>query len=145
MPKMPIDYTKTIIYKIQHKEKDNLFYIGHTTNFDSRKKEHKQNVKNGNENVYTMIRTHGGWDMFNMAPIKQVNCKDRIEALIEKQKSFDELKPTLNSTSAFNNNKESEIELKLQRMDIAYQKKKEKLIKKELIFKAKQELIKLRN
>jgi len=30
MPKTPIDYSKTIIYKIEHVEDDNLVYVGHT-------------------------------------------------------------------------------------------------------------------
>ena len=32
MPKLPMDYSKTIIYKIEHIENDNLVYVGHTTN-----------------------------------------------------------------------------------------------------------------
>ena len=41
MPKTPIDYQKGIIYKIQHIEKLELFYIGSTTNFNKRKQQHK--------------------------------------------------------------------------------------------------------
>ena len=41
MPKNPIDYSKTIIYKIQHIEKDDLIYVGSTTNFTKRKSAHK--------------------------------------------------------------------------------------------------------
>ena len=42
MPINNIDYTKTIIYKIQHKEKPEWLYIGHTTNYDSRKYQHQK-------------------------------------------------------------------------------------------------------
>ena len=37
MPKLPMDYSKTIIYKIEHIENDSLVYVGHTTNWDNRK------------------------------------------------------------------------------------------------------------
>ena len=30
MPKIPIDYQNTIIYKIEHIEKEDLIYVGHT-------------------------------------------------------------------------------------------------------------------
>jgi predicted GIY-YIG superfamily endonuclease len=45
MPKVPIDYKNTIIYKIEHIEDDNLVYVGHTTNWDRRKYQHKQRCK----------------------------------------------------------------------------------------------------
>ena len=32
MPKLPIDYSKTLIYKIEHIKDENLLYVGHTTN-----------------------------------------------------------------------------------------------------------------
>ena len=100
MPLIPIDYSKTIIYKIQHTEKPELFYIGHTTNYDSRKYQHQQacnSEKRPSKGVlYLMIRIHGGWDKFVMSPIRQVECKSRIDALIEEQKSIDELGATLN-------------------------------------------------
>ena len=104
MPKYDIDYSNTIIYKIQHREKPELFYIGHTTNFDSRKYQHQQacNSKKcpSKSSLYLMIHIHGGWSNFDMHPIKQVECKSRIEALIEEQKAIDELGATLNRNSA---------------------------------------------
>jgi len=43
MPKTPIDYNNTLIYKLRHKEDyDNAnIYIGSTTNFTQRKNQHK--------------------------------------------------------------------------------------------------------
>ena len=98
MPLNAIDYSKTIIYKIQHKEKPELFYIGHTTNYESRKSQHKQaaNDKCSSSAFYQLVRESGGWNTFTMSPIKQVNCSDRISALIEEQKAIDELGATLN-------------------------------------------------
>ena len=36
MPRKPIDYSKTIIYKIEHIDDDSLVYVGYTTNWDKR-------------------------------------------------------------------------------------------------------------
>jgi len=42
MPKVPTDYSKTIIYKIVCNDLNvNECYIGHTTNFIKRKGQHK--------------------------------------------------------------------------------------------------------
>ena len=112
MPKNTIDYTKTIIYKIQHKEKPELFYIGHTTNFESRKYQHQlacNSKKHPSKSIlYVMIDIHGGWVNFEISPIKQVECKNKIDALIEEQKSIDELGATLNKNSAYKTSKKNE-------------------------------------
>ena len=46
MPKVPIDYSKTIMYKLVHKDDldDVNVYVGHTTNYTERKREHIKNV-----------------------------------------------------------------------------------------------------
>ena len=42
MPKVDIDYSNTIIYKIHCKDSNvNEIYVGHTTNFTKRKNQHK--------------------------------------------------------------------------------------------------------
>ena len=61
MPRIAIDYTNTIIYKIQHNDNDELIYVGHTTDFTKRKSSHKTNTnsvsgKAYNRQVYKMIR-----------------------------------------------------------------------------------------
>jgi len=137
MPATAIDYSKTIIYKIQHKEQSDLFYVGHTTNFESRKKDHKKRTPGGTIKLYIMIREHGGWDMFHMGPIKEVNCKSRMEALIEEQKQIDELKSTLNQKRAYNTERSMCVEKRIERMNEAYTKKQEKILKKEADFRMK--------
>ena len=37
MPKTPIDYSKSVIYKIEHIEKPELVYVGSTTDLTKRK------------------------------------------------------------------------------------------------------------
>ena len=54
------DYSKTVIYKIQHLDKDELLYVGHTTNFTKRKCLHKHNCKTKTSPLYKMMRENGG-------------------------------------------------------------------------------------
>jgi len=83
MPKHQTDYSKTIIYKICCKDPNITdIYIGHTTNFIQRKKQHKTACNNiiCNIYVYQFIRCYGGWDNWSMIQIEEHNCKDRREA-----------------------------------------------------------------
>jgi hypothetical protein len=98
MPRTEIDYTKTIIYKIQHIENPELLYVGHTTNFNKRKSEHKMNCKNEKKTfkLYLTIRENGGWEMFKMIPVKEVSCTGRYGALREEDNMMTALKASLN-------------------------------------------------
>ena len=85
MPKVSIDYSKCVIYKIVNVDNENLVYIGHTTNFNQRKGKHKSTCNNEkgnyyNQKVYKMIRENGGWEMFRMIEIMKYPCKDKQEA-----------------------------------------------------------------
>jgi hypothetical protein len=87
MPKLPVDYSKTIIYKLVHKEDyDNEhIYIGSTTDFVKRKNSHKRNCnyenqKAHNDKKYQYIRENGGWDCFNMIEVEKFPCNDGNEA-----------------------------------------------------------------
>jgi hypothetical protein len=103
MPKIDIDYSNTIIYKITCKSPDvNEVYVGHTTNFVQRKYAHKQsctnsNIANHNCKLYQVIRKHNGWDNWNMEIVNFFNCKDSYEARQKEQEYFVLLKATLNS------------------------------------------------
>jgi len=164
MPLNNIDYSKTIIYKIQHKEKKELFYVGHTTNFDSRKYQHKTSAdlskkSSSTSKLYNVVRENGGWGEFDMIPIRQVECSNRIGALIEEQRAMDELKPTMNEVVAHNPNYKShkkkpcdpdapvvinkKVAERIERENKRYDKKTAKLIKKGTDFMAKRERDKL--
>ena len=87
MPKTPIDYSKTIIYKLVHNEdyENANIYVGSTTDFVKRKCCHKTSCNNEkskeyNEKKYKYIRNNGGWDCFNMIEIEKYNCNDGNEA-----------------------------------------------------------------
>ena len=102
MPKVEIDYSNTIIYKITCKDlnvKD--LYVGHTTNFVQRKHSHKQNcndVKNPTPcKLYQVIRDNGGWNNWKMEIVNFFECKDHYEARKKEQEYFVLFNATLNS------------------------------------------------
>ena len=103
MPKVEIDYSNTIFYKIQCKNPDiKDIYIGHTTNFVQRKSTHKRSCiksKSANHNckVYTIIRKFGGWDNWTMEIIAFRNCADHYAARKIEQQYFEEYNATMNS------------------------------------------------
>jgi hypothetical protein len=102
MPKIPADYSQTIIYKFCCKDtniKD--IYIGHTTNFTQRKSHHKSGCYNEdgeqyNKSLYKCIRDNGGWDNWSMIQIEQVECNDKREAEALEHKWVELLSPSLN-------------------------------------------------
>ena len=103
MPKMEIDYSNTVIYKITCKDPlITELYVGHTTNFVQRKHGHKQsciNEKSNNYNckLYKTIRANGGWDNWVMEIVAFFKCNDHYEARIKEQEYFTSLNATLNS------------------------------------------------
>jgi len=107
MPKIEIDYSNTIIYKITCKDPNILdVYVGHTTNFVQRKHAHKQsciNNKSSNHKckLYEVIRNNGGWINWDMEIIHFCNCADHYEARKKEQEYFESLKATLNSLEPF--------------------------------------------
>ena len=114
MPKVPTDYTKTIIYKLVHKEDfDNAnIYIGSTTNFRQRKGRHKyccnnEKCKRYNQKNYQSIRYNGGWDAWNMIEIEKYPCNDKREAEAKEENWRTHFNAVLNSQacSSLTNNK----------------------------------------
>ena len=106
MPKIPIDYSKCCIYKIEHIENESIVYVGHTTNFDKRKGDHKNNSKNDtgkafNLKLYQMIRKNGDWDDFKMFEVEKYPCNDRREAEKRENEVMKELKANMNTIQSF--------------------------------------------
>jgi len=104
MPRVPIDFSKTIIYKIVHKEDPDNHdtYVGHTTEFAKRKCEHKRRCENPSDKkhhykVYQYIRENGGWDNFIMLEIEKYPCNDGNEARARENYWYNELKSKLNT------------------------------------------------
>ena len=129
MPRKAIDYNNTVIYKIQHIEKEELLYVGHTTDFRKRKNAHKSscNVQDGkqyNVKVYKMIRDNGGWEMFKMIQVKEYPCNNRREAEAVEDQVMTDLKATLNSNRAILDKKMKDAKYYENHMDqiLSYQK-----------------------
>jgi len=103
MPKIEIDYSNTVIYKIMCNDTScKKFYVGHTTNFVQRKHSHKQsctNEKSSNYNLemYKTIRENGGWENWRMVIIHVAKCKNGHEAKKIENEFFELLNDPLNT------------------------------------------------
>ena len=86
MPKMPINYNDTIIYKLCCNALNITdIYVGNTTDFRIRKSSHKSKCNNPNSveydfKLYKFIRENGGWDNWSMVLVEKYPCKDSMEA-----------------------------------------------------------------
>ena len=92
MPKKAFDHGKTEIYKIIHVDPDiDLSYVGHTTNFVQREKNHKYNCEHyvkyytyaNDNNVYGVIRDNGGWKNFKWSLLKSGLVRLNVKLLRE--------------------------------------------------------------
>jgi len=107
MPRTPIDYAKTTIYKLVHKDdlNDENIYTGHTTNFICRKNKHKSDCNNPNSleyntKKYKYIRENGGWDEWCMIEIEKYSCKDVYEARARERQIQTNMNAKLNTDIA---------------------------------------------
>jgi hypothetical protein len=103
MPRTPIDYSNTIIYKIVCND-DSItdLYVGSTTDFKRRKSSHKNSCNNINNNahnykLYKLIRENGGWYNWTMLEVEKFNCIDGNEARAKERDVYNQLKPSMNS------------------------------------------------
>jgi predicted RND superfamily exporter protein len=102
MPKTPMDYSKTIIYKIVCNDLSiKESYVGHTTDMTNRKWGHKSvcnNEKNKSYNlkIYQIIRENGGWDNWSMVLVEKFPCKDKYEACKREREVYEELEAKMN-------------------------------------------------
>ena len=102
MPKTPVDYSKTVIYKIVCNNleiKD--CYVGATVNFTVRKHKHKSDCHNEkstgyNQKVYQFIRLHGGWVNWSMIEIEQYPCTSSLESKKRERFWLETLNASLN-------------------------------------------------
>ena len=112
MPKTPMDYSKTIIYKIVCNDLSVTdLYVGHTTNWRQRKASHKLSIENINRPEYNLkkckiIRENGGWCNWSMIQIEIYPCNDVHEACARERYWYETLGATLNSNVPNRSNKE---------------------------------------
>jgi len=100
MPRLPTDYSNTIIYKIVCKNLEITdCYVGHTTDFRKRKWGHKTDLKRKKHPLQNKIIENGGWDNWDMIEIEKYPCKDANEAKARERYWYEELKAKLNGQS----------------------------------------------
>ena len=103
MPRIDIDYSNTVIYKLTCNDKDiTNTYVGHTTNFIQKKYIHKQNcIKKRKVNnkckMYDIIRNNGGWENWKMEVIDIFNCANLNSAIKKEEEYFNLLSKTSNN------------------------------------------------
>jgi len=129
MPRLPTDYSKTIIYKIVCKNLEITdCYVGNTTDFRKRKCKHKSVCNLGSEyNLYVFINKNGGWDNWDMIEIEKYPCKDANEARARERYWYEELKAKLNSIRPISSKEEQKELYKITNKE--YVKKNEEFIK----------------
>ena len=101
MPRHPINYDNTCFYKIVCKNLDiHDIYVGHTTDFTTRKTAHKTASNNNKKKpslVYKFIKDNGGWENFDMILIERIKCEDKLDAERKERKYIEDMQATLNS------------------------------------------------
>ena len=99
---MPLDYSKTYIYKLCCRDVDVTdVYVGSTTNFTQRRREHRSRCENEsgkmyNSNPYSFIREHGGWSNWDMVLVNTVNASSKLEAHRAEREHIESLRAALN-------------------------------------------------
>jgi hypothetical protein len=142
MPKTPIDFSKTVIYKICcNNPVITDIYIGHTTDLRRRRYEHKSHCNNEKSKQYNLkeyqfIRENGGWANWTLIPIEEYSCNNVNEARTKERYWIETLKPSLNSDIP----NRSEKEYREENKEVIAKKKKEYREKnKEVIAKKSKE------
>lgn len=98
MPRKPIDYFETIMYKIVCNDLSILdCYVGSTTDFTRRKYNHKNLTKTSDRRLYVFIRENGGWDNWSMVQIEEYPCMNSNQKTKRERYWFEELKASLNT------------------------------------------------
>jgi hypothetical protein len=126
MPRLPINYANTVIYKIVCNDLNiTECYVGHTTDIVCRKQSHKKRCitetdKKHNLKVYKIIRDNGGWDDYSIIEIEKFPCQDVQEAKKKEREWFEKLNCSLNTYLPQRNPKEWR---EMNREEVAIKKK----------------------
>ena len=98
------DFTNSVIYHIRHMESKEVVYVGSTTNFSQRKGAHKhywnKEGKNFTSPIYCHIRDNGGFECFEVIPIKSLKLRNKTELLIAEQEEMDKHRTLANRNKA---------------------------------------------
>ena len=97
-------------------------YVGHTSNFMNRRRQHKYCCINKNsteheEKKYQIIRDNGGWDNWKMVEINRHICLDNIDCIKIEQQYIEELQTDMNIKNAYCDSNSRTEYLKKYRLD----------------------------
>jgi len=98
--------TPIIFYKFVCKNPEiKSCYVGHTTNFNNRKNQHKyccntEKSPKYNLKIYEVIRQNGGFNNWEIVKIYQQICLDKSDACKIEQKYIEELQANMNTLNA---------------------------------------------
>ena len=112
MPRRQMDYSTTHFYKIVCRDLDvKDMYVGHTTDFKTRKGCHKRvcnnsNDKQHNRSLYNCIREYGGWENWDMVLIETKALNNSLEARKRQREHKEDQKPSLNEINAYRSSEE---------------------------------------
>ena len=104
MPRVPIDYSKSIIYKICCNDISITdCYIGSTTDLYRRKAQHKSACNNTtgskyNMNVYKFIREYGNWSNWSIVMVEEYSAYNKNDLHSRERYWMEQLKATLNKS-----------------------------------------------
>ena len=118
MPRLPIDYSRSLIYKLCCNDTDvKEEYVGSTTDFTKRKNSHKNHCNNPNTKeyrynlkVYQYIREYGGFENWSMIQIEKFPCESKRELETRERYWIETLESKLNSSIPTRTQKEYYIE-----------------------------------
>ena len=108
------DFTNSTIYHIRNIETKNVIYVGSTTNFPQRKRQHKHryndtNSVKSNIPLYTFMRDNGGFDCFEIVPKSHLSLNNKIELIIAEQEEIDKHSNLLNCKKSYQNDDERKL------------------------------------
>ena len=112
MPRLPIDYSRSLIYKLCCNDTDiKEEYVGSTTDFTKRKNQHKSICNNNycegyNYKVYKTIRDNGGFSNWSMIQIEKYPCESKRELQSRERYWIETLESKLNCHIPTRTNKE---------------------------------------
>jgi hypothetical protein len=102
MPRIAVDYSKTVIYKIVCNDLAITdIYIGSTTDFTRRKSQHKHschkiNSRDYNYKIYQIVRNNGNWENWSMIQIEVYPCANGNEARARERYWYEQYQASLN-------------------------------------------------
>ena len=100
------DYSNCYIYHIVDSDKV-VHYVGSTSNFNSRKSKHKYSCNTENRvgydyDIYKYIRDNGGWNTFDMIPIRKIeNVSNKTEVRIAEQAEINKFSTLKNKYGSY--------------------------------------------